>query len=176
MKLSWRAHIVFALLALLQLGSWFATRSSRTDLAERWEFGSPTERLAAGHVLLNRGPAAGGSLGAGIGKRLLGEEDTRLRSLAFTSDACKLAPPRAQMEAILDGLERGSPAAFRDFVLQFRKVGGASVGASAAMGRRELEWFQEARHLDSWPPEELERIQAHLAPLVATVRAYLNRD
>jgi len=173
-RTSWRLHGLLLGLMLLQIGIWALRHRSIQEYTESGLDAAPLERLDGAHVMLNRGATPGESLGPDYVASLLNEEpDAWVRTLAFSSDVCKLTAPDQQLAAVVDGIERGLPAALIDFILQCRKVGGVSVGSSSAMRRCELDWYFEARSISAWPPGRADEIRTDLAPWLDAIRAYL---
>jgi len=162
-------------LLLSQVVIWGLRHRSSERWAETWTTGSEQERLDAAHVLLNRGSQTGRTLGPGLAASLLNiDAAPRVRTLAFSSDVCKLQKPLQQLSTVVNGLERGRPRALIDFVLQCRKVGGIAVGSSSAMRRCELNWYYRAGETEAWPADVAREIDAHLAPTLNSIRAYLD--
>ena len=163
----WRLHGLLACFCLVQLGTWLVTHRTPDELEASWQGGPSASRVAAAHVLASRLPdrTREERLLPSPGE-LLAHPDPLLRSLAFSSDVCKLASPRPQLEAIAAAAREGRPWAYRDFILQCRKVGGRAVGSLGAMKRPELDaWLRSA---SGAPPsaEDAQRLTAALEPVL----------
>ena len=140
---SWRPHLLMGAIALLFLAGWGLCHQSREELWRDFESGDSGERIWALHVLSNRGEISPDDFSVDFIRRILHDEDTRVREMAFTYDLTKIRPPGVQ-QSFLGTLKDQTSLLVRAYLIQQRKVGGQRVGAGLKLKRQELEWFLEA--------------------------------
>ncbi len=140
-------HLVLSALLVLELLLAFSQRRSAEELWREAEEGTPRERVAALHVLANRGsdPAAGG-VDAELARALLDGEEPLLADFAFTTDICRLIGLEPLEEHLAQRKRGGLPfeAWLRRFLLHRRKVGGPALGAVGRLKHHEVRWFLDA--------------------------------
>ena len=96
-----RLHLLLLLVLLVEVALAFARHRSDEELERLWERGDPRERLAALHVLTNRGEPHPSRFGQDFVRRLLAEEPPIFEA-AFANEICKFEPPAIQNEVITD--------------------------------------------------------------------------
>jgi len=159
----WRPHLACALLLIAQCVVWALLHRTEAELESAARVGDARSRIAALHVLANRGEPAPGRFGEEFVAALLEEEDDLLRDYAFTTDVAKHAEPRLQYGALKELATRPEdPAFWQAFVLHRRKIGVITGGSSARLKLQELEWYLDARAGRPLPGAELLRyVEAH---------------
>jgi len=165
-------HVALLALAALQVVFFGVAHRTHSELVAASREGSEHERLAALHVLANRGEPDAARFGPAFVAELLAD-DARpiLRRFAFTNDVCKFAFPALQLEWLLARLGGAEvlPGHLLDFVVQCRKVGGESVGAASSMGALEARWAARAAVGGGWDAADGARVRAHLAPTLSAI-------
>jgi hypothetical protein len=171
----WRAHLVLLLLLAAQSLVALTWHRDRDELVAAWRRGSGQERLAALHVLTNRGEAKG--FGQDFVREMLQDPDLLVREAAMGLDLAKFSLPMAQ-EAYLSAADFGAAARgegpaglgrasaghppeealshwWRAYFLHRRKVGGYIVGSGVRPRRQEVTWFLDALEDKTLPREPI---------------------
>jgi len=155
---SWVPHLICLALLAVECGVWGLGHRGEAELQAAARDGSPRERIAALHVLTNRGEPAPGRFDAAFAQALVDDPDELLREYAFTTDVCKHADPRPQYRYLKQLREQPSdPRFWRGFVLHRRKIGVVTGGSSARLKLRELDWYFAALRGERLPGDEVLR-------------------
>lgn len=175
---TWRPHLACLALISVMIVGWVVGHRSEEELRKSAASGSPRERIAALHALLNRPSARPGPATDALVEDLLTSEEPLLREYALSIDVCRLSErdaqgiPRAQEAAVL-GDQR--PPCDGPWWLQYvayrRKVGGKQVGGRRRLDLLELSWYRMALRGEPLPKDEVfaylvERVRdAHSGPI-----------
>lgn len=159
----WLPHLVCLALVLAECGAWAVLHRSDAELESVAAEGDPRARVAALHILTNRGEPAPERFNEAFVVTLLEDESELLRDYAFTTDVAKHAGPWAQYRELKRLSESPADSAFwRGFILHRRKIGVVTGGSSARLKLQELKWYLDARAGRTLPGDEvLSYIQAN---------------
>ncbi len=176
----WVPHLVLIGLALLQVALYHSRHRDIEALREAAAQGSPRERVAALHILTNRGPTPHlerkwdrAAITPMIGSGTDSLEDSLLADFAYTVDICRMAKPiwqDAKISARLKGNTLGEIKGesfiewLRHFLLFRRKVAGRHMGAMLRLKNDEVRWLITAIAGDesAFDPQTQERILADI--------------
>lgn len=152
----WLPHLVCLALLLAQAGAWAVLHRDLDELERDAAEGDARSRIAALHILTNRGEPPAERFDSDFVTSLLESDDPLLREYAYTTDVCKHAEPREQYRELKLLTERpSSPEFWRAFVLHRRKVGVALGGSSERLRLEEFLWYRDALAGRELPGDEL---------------------
>jgi len=156
---SWRPHGTLLLVLVLQAAAFGCLHRSRERLEADAAAGETSERIAALHILTNRGAVDPDRFGEDFGLGLLAEEDPRMREYAFTSDVCNVVSPQVHYRYLKGRMDAIDGHWWRSFVIHRRKIGVGVGGSSARITLQELEWYFDSLAGRPLPADELLRYQ-----------------
>jgi hypothetical protein len=164
----WGAHLGLLALMGAQCLVAVAVHQDAEELARAAAEGTGRERVAAMHVLANRGEPDPALYTDQRVKELMGDPDPLVVDFLYTVDICRFSRPRTApvwQNRIVNKMERmprdpGELAdLWRRFVIYRRKVGDIRLGSLRRLEQQELEWFCDAR---AGRPLDVEELRAHL--------------
>ena len=145
---SWWPHLLLGALLLVEVGVWRGLHRDAPALRETWRSGTGEERIAAFHVLVNRGEPAAHDFDRRTAEAMLADPDRRIRELVFTNDMQRF-PNYGPHLVYLASARNAEPAHWwRAWVIEYTKVG------RTRLLKEELGWWLDALEGRAPPMDE----------------------